>query len=245
MKPITRSLPESRSGSQLLGRYSPLTLAVALILVVSHGTHAAHAQEASPWLERVLLTNDNGIDDEKIVALARAFANAGVETLVVAPAQDRSGAGAYSRLMSERPRRVELTRHDFGEGVEAYALDGFPADCVLFAFQGIFRDRHPQLVVSGINGGPNLGSDWFGSGTIGAARTAAFAGVKALAVSGLDDDDAPAVVAHSNWVVRLALSGYVSALEPGQYLTVGMPRKLPEQIKGVRVAERAGFKLDA
>jgi 5'-nucleotidase len=98
----------------------------------------------------------------------------------------------------------------------------------------------PDLVISGINGGPNLGQDWFGSGTIGAARTASFAGVPAIAVSGLDDDHLEAVQTATRWVVRLAQSRLVQQLKPPQYLTVSIPRISPGEIRGIRVAKRAG-----
>ncbi len=128
------------------------------------------AGSESAWPRRVLVTNDNGIDDIALVELARALAKV-TETHVVATTTDRSGS---SNLISAvRTGEFRAERRDLGEGIEAYALEGYPADCVLFALAGPMRNRLPDLVISGINGGPNLGDDWFGSGTIGAARTAA------------------------------------------------------------------------
>jgi len=98
----------------------------------------------------------------------------------------------------------------------------------------------PDLVISGINGGPNLGQDWFGSGTIGAARTASFAGFPAIAVSGLDDDNLEAVQIATRWVVRFSQSQLVRQLRPPQYLTVSIPRIGPSDIRGIRVGRRAG-----
>jgi 5'-nucleotidase len=133
---------------------------------------------------------------------------------------------------------------DLGEGVQAYGVDGYPGDCVLLALCGLMRDTPPDLVVSGINNGPNLGFDWLASGTIGAARLAAVWGVPAIAASGLDASVPGALEAVSQWVVRLAQSELVRSLEAGQYLTVSFPRVSPDAIKGIKVAERAGILLD-
>lgn len=197
-------------------------------------------REASDdWPRRVLITNDNGIEDPKIRALAGAFAGE-AETYVVAPLEDRSGSTHYAP--SIRSGSLEVERRDLGPGVHAFAVDGYPADCVLLAAAGIMKDSLPDLVISGINGGPNLAEAWIGSGTIGAARLAAYAGFPALAVSGLDDDDPEAVRAAVQWVVRLTKSSIVRDLQPGRFLTVSIPRVRPSEIKGIRVAERAGLR---
>lgn len=189
---------------------------------------------------RVLVTNDNGIDDPKIVALARAFvelAPESTEVWVVAPDRDRSGSGSYLALTRTGTLRVEP--RDLGPGIRAFAVDGYPADCVAIALLGIMSDAPPDLVVSGINGGANLGIDWMFSGTIGAARTAALIGLPAIAVSGLDDDIPGAMDAAVRWVVRLASHALVRELAPGDYLTVSLPRAAPDRIRGVRFADRA------
>ena len=185
---------------------------------------------------RVLITNDNGIDDPKLIALAQAFATR-AETWVVAPAEDQSGGSTFLKL--PRGGAVAVEPRDLGPGIEAFAVDGFPADCVLVALAGILRDHPPTLVVSGINGGPNLGADWMFSGTIGAARVAALADLPAIAVSGLDDDVPGAVEAAVDWVVRFTEHRVVRELEPGDYLTVSLPPGGPSEVRGVRIADRA------
>lgn len=190
------------------------------------------------WPQRVLITNDNGIEDVKIIELARAFSKV-AETYVVAPREDRSSSTHYMTATQKGSLKVE--RRPIGEGIHAYAVDGFPADCVVLALTGIMKDNPPNLVISGINGGPNLGKDWLFSGTIGAARVASFAGFPAIAVSGLDDDVPEMVEAVNRWVVRLAQSPLVRELKPQQYLTVSIPRVLPGEIQGVCIAERAGL----
>ncbi|MCP4156186.1 MAG: hypothetical protein GY757_51170 [bacterium] len=191
------------------------------------------------WPRRVLITNDNGIEDIKIVELARAFSKV-AETYVVAPKTDRSGSGNFISLGSRKPV-VTVEKRDLGPGITAYALDGYPADCVYWGFRGLLKDNPPDLLVSGINGGPNLGYQWFNSGTVGAARTAAFTGMPAIAVSGLDKRFPRQVEAAVQWVVRLAGSPVVKNLGNGQYLTVSIPRVPPDKIKGIKIVPRAGL----
>ncbi len=188
------------------------------------------------WPRRVLLTNDNGIDDIPLIELARALAKT-TEVHVVAATTDRSGT---SNLMpSVRAGEFHVERRDLGEGIEAYALDGYPADCVLFGVAGPLRERPPDLVISGINGGPNLGDDWLASGTIGAARTAAYFGIPAIAISGLEDDDPDAVRAATRWVVELVRSEAVRTLRPPQYLTVSLPLAESPSVTGIETVTRA------
>jgi 5'-nucleotidase len=219
-------------------RRSPLAIALACVLITAL---PAEPQAALPGFPaRVLITNDNGIDDPKIGALARAFA-AHAETWVIAPATDRSGTGSYLTVTATGMLTAE--RRDLGPGIQAFAVDGYPADCVALALLGLMRDSPPDLVVSGINGGANLGADWFGSGTVGAVRLAALAGLPAIAVSGLDDDLPGAVDAAVDWVVRLAGSTVIQMLDPPDYLTVSLPRLSPDRIRGVRVADRAPLRI--
>lgn len=207
-------------------------LAVALALV---GPSVVMAQD-NAWPQRVLVTNDNGIEDVATQALARGFARI-ADVVLVAASEDRSGT---SNLMTfTRTGRFVVERRDIGEGVQAWALDGYPADCVVFAAAGPMADAPPDLVVSGINGGANMSDEWFGSGTIGAARTAAFLGIPAIAVSGVEDDDPDAVAAVVDWVLRLARSGIMQEVRPPSYLTVSLPVGPPSEITGIEVVERA------
>lgn len=189
----------------------------------------------SRWPRRVLITNDNGIRDLKIVELARAFARV-AETYVAAPREDRSGTTHF--LSVTRTKRLEVERATLGQGIIAYAVNGYPADCVVFGIMGLMRDNPPDLVISGINGGPNLSVDWIGSGTVGAARIATILGVPALAISGLNDDYPESVTAATEWVVALARSNIVRQMKPGQYLTVSIPRVKPSDITGIEIARR-------
>lgn len=223
---------------------SSSTVAHLLLVSLAAGTPAMAAQETgSEFPTRVLITNDNGIEDTGLVELARAFAREpGVDVYVVAPARDRSGTSNFLGATVEG--RFVVRKRDLGPGIQAWALTGYPADCVVFALSGPLREKLPDVVVSGINGGPNLGDAWFGSGTIGAARTAAYFGVPAVAVSGVEDDHPGAVEAATSWVARFVRSDLVASLEAPEYLTVSLPVGAPPEIHGARIVERARGTID-
>ncbi len=128
---------------------------------------------------RILVTNDDGIDSEGIIWLARAMADHG-EVTVVAPDREYSGASASLGVLNEIRPEVRRARID-GVG-DAWTVSGPPALCVMFATLGVF-DRSFDLVVSGINPGVNVGRSVYHSGTVGAALTARSRGLPAIAVS--------------------------------------------------------------
>jgi len=124
-------------------------LAVSLVaLLVNASARCAHAQraesQAAVWPRTVLVTNDDGVDDPGLLALARAFARV-AETFVVAPLDDRSGSTHYASLFSKHLLHVQ--EPDLGKGIRAYGVDGYPGDCVLLALRGLMVDRPPDLVV--------------------------------------------------------------------------------------------------
>ncbi|MCD4675393.1 MAG: 5'/3'-nucleotidase SurE [Desulfobacula sp.] len=181
------------------------------------------------------------IEDVKLVKPAQAFSQI-AETWVVAPDQDRSGTTHYISVYRKHVLNAEKV--SIGDNIRAYKVDGYPADCILLALKGIMKDNPPDLVISGINGGPNLGYDWLASGTIGAARIASYWGVPAIAVSGMKEEIPGASDSCINWVIKLAQSELIQKLKPKQYLTISIPRIPPGKIKGIKVAERAGILLD-
>lgn len=195
------------------------------------------AEKSAKWPQRVLLTNDDGISEARLWALGKAFSKVS-DTYIVASFEDRSGTSNLTGI-GKYKRSLFVKRDYMSENLTAYGVAGYPADCVAFGIKGLLKDHPPDLVVSGINSGPNLGDEsWFGSGTIGAARTAAFLGFPAIAVSGLDDDDKKMVQLVTQWVVRLAQSRIVKELKPGEYLTVSIPRVQPSEIKGIKIVQR-------
>ena len=123
----------------------------------------------------ILLTNDDGHQAAGILALRRVLRDAGHHVSMVAPSSEQSatGMGVTSR------RNLELSELE----QNCWHLDGQPVDTVLVALRHLLEDNPPDLVVSGINFGPNLGTALYMSGTIGAAIMASLNGVPAIAVS--------------------------------------------------------------
>jgi 5'-nucleotidase len=128
---------------------------------------------------RVLLTNDDGISAPGLQAARRALRELdGVEIDVIAPDSNRS---ATARSITTRsPLTVEEV--EFGDGDRGFATDGTPVDCVRFAELGLLGGR-PDLIVSGINHGANLGDDITYSGTVAAAFEGIVLGIPAVAIS--------------------------------------------------------------
>ena len=224
------------------------TILLSALILIGSFTNTANSQpldaeENGPL--RIVITNDDGVEDleDRLYPLAKALLPF-AETYIVIPSQDRSGSthftsiGKHKRALESELLHVE-EKTDKAERLEIHAVMGYPADCVMLAVAGILRGKMPDLVIAGINSGANLGDAWLGSGTIGAARMAAFFGIPAVAVSGINDNLEGAVEAVTGWIARLARSPLVQNLEPGQYLTVGLPRLEPEKIKGIRIAPRA------
>jgi 5'-nucleotidase len=128
---------------------------------------------------KVLITNDDGIQAEGLQALRRALgAQEDLDVHVIAPDSNRS---ATARSITTRsPLWVEEV--SFDDGTTGFATDGTPVDCVRFADLGLLGDR-PELIVSGINHGSNLGDDITYSGTVAAALEGIVLGIPAIAIS--------------------------------------------------------------
>lgn len=125
-------------------------------------------------MPRILITNDDGVHSEGIRALAAALKPLG-EVIVVAPIQESSAIG--HALTLRRPLRIEHVSDHF------YAVDGTPTDCVNLGVAILLKGELPDIVVSGINTGWNLGDDVTYSGTVAGALEAALLGIPAIAVS--------------------------------------------------------------
>jgi 5'-nucleotidase len=145
-----------------------------------------------PEVLRISVTNDDGVDAPGIDALVEALrALPDTEVTVVAPLANQSGSGGNTT-----PGELTVNDATTASGYPAKAVDGYPADAIVWSFDQGGVEELPDLVVSGINLGQNLGPAIEISGTVGAARAAATRGVPALAVSqGLGDQpDYPAAV---------------------------------------------------
>lgn len=185
--------------------------------------------QAEPWFGRVLITNDDGIDNPRLKVLAQAFSEV-ADVVVLAPLTNCSGSTNYISAFQRKESALE--KRDWGEGITVWAVDGFPGDCVMLALTGLMIDNPPDLVVSGVNSGPNLSDAYLASGTIGAARIAAQLGVPAIAFSNLKVDNASMMAAVPQWCVQLALEPFTRDLEPGEYLTVNFPNGKASEVKG-------------
>jgi 5'-nucleotidase len=152
---------------------------------------------------KVLLTNDDGIQAIGLNAMRRALLEVpGVELAVIAPDSNRS-ATARS-ITTRKPLWVEEV--EFGDGTTGYATDGTPVDCVRFAALGLVADSRsrgdfaePELIVSGINQGSNLGDDITYSGTVAAALEGIVLGIPAIAASQQAERGQVDFRAGTNW----------------------------------------------
>ncbi len=132
---------------------------------------------------RVVITNDDGIDAQGIQVLTVVAQSLDCTVRIVAPEKDFSG---YSQAITVG-RPIRIKRRTNWDGVERYAVSGTPADCVRLAAAGLVGPK-PDLILSGVNHGANLGEDIWASGTVGAARMAACRGIPAIAISSLSQD---------------------------------------------------------
>lgn len=140
-----------------------------------------------PTRPRILLTNDDGVHAEGLVAIRRALETV-ADVTVVAPDRPRSACGHAITL--HKPLRAFPAR--LADGSEAIATSGTPSDCVLLALRGLLPDEgRPHIVVSGVNDGPNLGWDLTYSGTVSAAMEGCTLGVPSVALSAVRMDAFP------------------------------------------------------
>ncbi|WP_435947801.1 5'/3'-nucleotidase SurE [Dryocola sp. BD586] len=130
---------------------------------------------AQKWLPRILLVNDDGIDAPGISLLEDIAKRLAEEVWIVAPATDRSGVANSVSL--REPVRVEQ------RGEHKFAVQGTPADCVVVAVRQLMKEHPPQLLLSGINNGSNIGFETVLSGTVGGAITGVLLGVPSIALS--------------------------------------------------------------
>ena len=184
---------------------------------------------------RILVTNDDGVRAPGLHALIRGLQEVG-ELRVIAPEREQSASGHAVTL--HKPLRlapVELS----GVNGEVFACNGTPADCVIL---GALTDSDPpDLVVSGINGGANLGEEVLYSGTVSAAMEAAIQGVPSFAISVTSYDEVDFGPA-ARFAQRLAVLLADIDLPDNSFLNVNVPAVPSEQIRGIaltRLGHRA------
>ncbi len=179
----------------------------------------------------ILLSNDDGVQAPGLLALKRAMKPLG-DVVVVAPDRPRSSCSHAVTL--HKPLRITEWRDADGDIV--YACNGMPADCVAVGTR-VICPRLPDLVIGGINEGPNLGNDVIYSGTVAVAREAALEGCCAFAISvagfGEVHFETAAVVAQ--WLARHLLT---ITLPEGVFLNVNVPNLPLQQVRGLRITQR-------
>ncbi|MFC9335445.1 5'/3'-nucleotidase SurE [Arthrobacter sp. NPDC057009] len=179
---------------------------------------------------RVLITNDDGIASPGLHALAAAAVRAGLDVVVAAPASEASGSSSSITAVEEDGRiSVEERELEELDGVKAFAVHGAPAFITMIATHGAFGTP-PDLVLSGVNRGANVGRAILHSGTVGAALTAGVNDGRGMAVS-LDTGLNPDTI-HWDTAAQLAtgLLPFLMEQEPGCVLNLNVPNSagLPE-----------------
>ena len=186
---------------------------------------------------RALITNDDGIDSPGLLTLAHAAVASGFEVLVAAPAQQSSGTSASVAAVGDTGRVVSERRELPGLDVEAYAVAAHPGLISLIACHGGFGGK-PDVVLSGVNLGANVGRAVLHSGTVGAALTAQVNDVSSLAVSldvGLDGPEP--LWDKAGELTRVVLP-LLEDLPAATVLSLNVPNA---EVKGLRWAELARF----
>jgi 5'-nucleotidase len=188
---------------------------------------------------RILVTNDDGVEAPGLCLLAAALARVG-DVSVVAPAVNHTAMGRAITITDS----IVVYEVTLGDGRPAFSVDGTPTDCVRFALLGLTGSR-PEIVVSGVNVGANLGDDVTYSGTVAAALEAIMGGLPAIAVSQdrrrdrggppWEYDYTAACAFVAALVPRVAERG----LQPGTLLNVNVPGLDPDEVRGAR-ATRLG-----
>ena len=174
----------------------------------------------------ILISNDDGYRAQGIGILARVageFAN----VRVVAPERNRSGAS--NSLTLDRPLRIRHAENGF------YYVNGTPTDCIHMGLHILPKECHPDLVLSGINHGANMGDDTLYSGTVAAATEAFLMGIPAVAFS-LDSHDFPAYAETAERAVWMLLKHLLKQPPTAPVLwNVNIPAVAPEDLQGIKI----------
>ncbi|MGJ7513753.1 5'/3'-nucleotidase SurE [Pseudomonas baetica] len=194
-----------------------------------------------PRFERILLTNDDGIDAPGLKVLERIACQLAREVWVVAPLLDQSGTS--HSLSLHTPLRLSF------HGARRFAVTGTPGDCVAMALGHLLNHDRPDLILSGVNRGANLGVETVFSGTVGAAMTGLLFGIPAIALSQAFTDrsavpwdnalnHAPQVIAQlmdMDWPKDVCLNVNFPSCAPGAVLPLKLTRQGSGRLNGVSV----------
>jgi 5'-nucleotidase len=183
---------------------------------------------------RILLTNDDGVNAPGLAvleAIARTFSD---DVWIVAPTEEQSGAG-HSLTLSTPVRLRKL-------GERRFCVTGTPTDAVMMGLAEIMKDTKPDLLLSGVNRGANLGEDVTYSGTVSAAMEGALAGIPSIALSqcyarqGMGDS-VPFGAAEA-WAERVLKPLVETPMAPRTLINVNFPALPAEEVRGVRVVRQ-------
>jgi 5'-nucleotidase len=185
---------------------------------------------------RILISNDDGIHSAGIKLLEQLALSLSDDVWICAPETEQSGAS--HSLTIHRPLRAR----QYGE--RKYAVDGTPTDCVMLAMNHIFKDKKPDLVLSGINHGSNMGDDVTYSGTVAAAMEATLLGLRAISLSQEVDDTMPLSFAVSERRGADLIRRIAEAPWPDNVLVnVNFPAVAPDRVTGIHVVRHGKRKI--
>ena len=194
-------------------------------------TVGAGATTQTPRPFRILLTNDDGVRSPGILAVALALRGQ-AELTIAAPNENQSGKG--HSITTSDPIFVDTIT--LAPDLPAYSLQTTPASCVKVAVGALMTQR-PDMVVSGINRGYNLGTVTYVSGTVGAAREAALMGIPSIAASlAVEETDYKPAAEIVRQVVEMVRR---NGLEPGSFLNVNVPPGTANALKGIQLTRQS------
>ena len=181
---------------------------------------------------RVLLVNDDGYHSEGVLTLRDILIKNSFDVTTVTP--DRNMSGSSHSLTFTRPLKiVKLDRYENFY----YIVDGTPADCVHLGYHVILKEKKPDILISGINTGPNLGNDIFYSGTVGAAREGTLLGIPSIAISPASskNPDFKTIAEVSLKIIKKVLH---TGLPEKTFLNITVPNTEKGKIKGFMITKQ-------
>ena len=194
-------------------------------------------------MKEILITNDDGFDSKGLAALRSALEPLGNVT-VVAPTTEKSACG-HSLTLTRPLHFVQLEER-------VYKLDdGTPSDCIFLSLNKLFKERKPDIVISGINIGSNMGEDITYSGTASAAMEAVLQGIPGIAISQVYAESGKSIETFGYKLAQQTIFDIVEKvfkgdfpLPPRKFLNINIPPIAPDECKGLKVT-RAGNRLYA
>ena len=183
---------------------------------------------------RILLTNDDGVNAAGLKVLETIARTLSDDVWIVAPTEEQSGSG--HSLTLTRPVRLRKL------GERRFCVTGTPTDAVMMGLAYIMKDKAPDLLLSGVNRGANLGEDCTYSGTVSAAMEGALAGIPSIALSqsyarqGMGDT-VPFAAAEA-WAERALRPLLAEPMAPRTLVNINFPALPPDEVRGIRLVRQ-------